>query len=75
LIVHGTNMGDSNQHLHYDVPAILIGGAGGKLKGGRHIPFKTKTITSGNMLLSILDLYGVRQDAIGDSDGKLPNLT
>jgi hypothetical protein len=74
LIVHGTNMGDSNQHLHYDCPAILIGGAGGKLKGGRHIAFKTKTITSGNMLLSILDMFGIHQDAIGDSDGPLPNL-
>jgi hypothetical protein len=67
-------MGDSNQHLHYDVPHILIGGAGGKLKGGRHLAYATKMVTSGNLLLSILDLYGVRQDSIGDSDGKLPEL-
>jgi hypothetical protein len=74
LVLYGTNMGDSNQHLHYDVPAILVGGAGGKLKGGRHIPFQTKTITSGNLLLSVLDMFGVRQDAVGDSSGPLPNL-
>jgi hypothetical protein len=67
-------MGDSNQHLHYDVPHILVGGAGGKLKGGRHIAFPTKTTTTGNLLLSILDMYGIHQDGIGDSDGKLPNL-
>ena len=74
LVLYGTNMGDSNQHLHYDVPHILVGGAGGQLKGGRHIPFKTKTITTGNLMLSILEMFGVRQDSIGDSDGELPNL-
>ena len=38
LILYGTNMGNSNQHQHYDVPHILVGGANGKLKGGRHLP-------------------------------------
>ena len=33
VIMHGTNMGNSNQHQHYDVPHFLIGGrTGGKLK-------------------------------------------
>jgi hypothetical protein len=74
LVLYGTNMGDSNQHLHYDVPHILVGGAGGKLKGGRHLAFPTKTISSGNLLLSILQLYGIQQDSIGDSTGLLPGL-
>src|SRR5690606_40154986 len=33
LILYGSNMGNSNQHLHYDVPHVLIGGASGRLKG------------------------------------------
>ena len=33
LILYGTNMGNSNQHQHYDVPHMLVGGANGKLKG------------------------------------------
>jgi Protein of unknown function (DUF1552) len=74
LVLYGTNMGDSNQHLHYDVPHVLIGGAGGKLKGGRHIPYKTKTVTTGSLLLSVLQLYGIHEDAIGDSNGPLPGL-
>ena len=74
LILYGSNMGDSNQHLHYDVPHLLIGGAGGRLKGDRHLKYPSKTVTSGNLLLSILDLYGVHQDSIGDSTGPLPNL-
>jgi hypothetical protein len=67
-------MGDSNQHLHYDVPHILIGGASGQLQGGRHLAFPSKTITSGNLLLSILGMYGIRQDSIGDSTGPLSGL-
>jgi hypothetical protein len=74
LILYGSNMGDSNQHLHYDVPHLLIGGASGQLKGNRHLAFPSKNVTSGNLLLSILDLYGVHQDSIGDSTGTLPNL-
>ena len=74
LILYGSNMGDSNQHLHYDVPHLLLGGASGKLKGGRHLAFPTRTVTTGNLLLSILDLFGVAQDRVGDSTGKLVNL-
>ena len=74
LILYGSNMGDSNQHLHYDVPHVLIGGASGQLEGGRHLAFPTKTVTTGNLLLSILDMFGVAEERIGDSTGKLVNL-
>ena len=74
LILHATNMGNSNQHQHYDVPHFLIGGANGQLKGGRHIHFERKTVTTGNLLLSILDMYGIHQESQGDSTGRLAKL-
>jgi hypothetical protein len=74
LILYGSNMGNSNQHLHYDVPHVLLGGASGQLKGGRHLQFPAKTVSTGNLLLSVLDFYGIHQDAIGDSDGRLSGL-
>ena len=74
LVLYGTNMGDSNQHLHYDVPGLLLGGAGGKLKGGRHLAFGTRTVTTSNVLLSVLNLFGIEQESIGDSTGTLPGL-
>ena len=74
LILYGTNMGNSNQHQHYDVPHILVGGANGQLKGGRHLPYERKTITTGNLLLSILDMYGINQKSQGDSTGRLARL-
>jgi len=74
LIVYGTNMGNSNQHQHYDVPHILIGGAGGKLKGGRVLEFERKTVTTGNLLVSLLGMYGIDRKQQGDSTGPLAGL-
>ena len=33
-----------------------------------------KTVTTGNLLLSILDMYGINQDKQGDSTGRLAKL-
>ena len=74
LVLYGSNMGNSNQHLHYDVPHVLAGQASGRLQGGRHPAFPSKTVPTGNLLVSILDMFGVREDAIGDSTGRLTGL-
>ena len=74
LIMYGSNMGNSNQHQHYDVPHILVGGANGQLKGNRHLAYERKTVPSGNLLLSIQDLYGVQLESQGDSTGRLAGL-
>ena len=74
LIMYGSNMGNSNQHMHYDVPHILVGGANGQLRGNRHLSYERKTVTTGNLLLSVLDLYGVHRDVQGDSTGRLAKL-
>jgi hypothetical protein len=74
LILHGTNMGNSNQHQHFDVAHVLIGGATGQLKGGRHLAYERKTVTTGSLLLSILDMYGIEKESQGDGAGRLPRL-
>lgn len=74
LVLYGSNMGNSNQHLHYDVPHVLIGGASGKLTGDRHLAFPSRTVPTGNLLLSILDMYGIDQESFGDSTGRLEGL-
>ena len=74
LVLYGSNMGNSNQHLHYDVPHILIGGASGKLKGNRHLAFPSRTVPSSNLLLSISDFYGLHLDSFGDSTGRIEHL-
>jgi hypothetical protein len=74
LVLYGSNMGNPNQHLHYDVPHVVIGGLNGKLKGGRHLAYPSKQVPTGNLLLSILDKFDIHQDSIGDSTGRLDNL-
>jgi hypothetical protein len=71
LILYGSNMGNSNQHLHYDVPHVLVGAASGRLKGDRHLAYASRTVPTGNLLLSILDMFGVGVDGFGDSTGRL----
>ena len=74
MILFGSNMGNSNQHVHYDVPHVLIGGAAGRLKGGRHLAYPSREVPTGNLLLSILDKFDIHQDSIGDSTGRLEAL-
>ena len=74
MILYGSNMGNSNQHVHYDVPHVLVGGLNGKLKGGRHLAYPSKTVPTGNLLLSVLEKYDIHQDSIGDSTGRLEAL-
>ncbi|MGH8734947.1 MAG: DUF1552 domain-containing protein, partial [Burkholderiales bacterium] len=74
LLLYGTNMGNSNQHQHYDVPHILVGGAGGQLAGNRHLHYDTKAVTTGNLLLRLLDMYDIHQEQQGDSTGRLEDL-
>jgi len=70
----GTNMGNSNQHQHFNVPHVLAGGANGQLKGGRHLGYEKKTVPTGNLLLSILDMYGIHPESQGDSTDRLAKL-
>jgi hypothetical protein len=74
LILYGSNMGNSNQHVHYDVPHVLVGGAAGKLKGGRHLAYPTKTVPTGDLLLSLLETFDIHRDSFGDSTGRLEEL-
>jgi len=75
LIYKGTNMGNSHRHAHVKVPAILLGGIDGTFKGNRHLVFPENTQKAGNMLLSILHLYGIEQEKFGNSTGPLPGLS
>ncbi len=74
LIYKGTNMGNSHRHAHEKIPVELVGGVDGTFKGNRHIVFPDNTQRASNMLLSILDLYDIHRDSIGDSTGRLPGL-
>jgi len=69
LIYFGSGMSNGNLHDRSNPPALLIGGANGKLKGDRHIVAKKEP--TANLLLSIAQLYGAQIDQFGASTGRL----
>ena len=68
MVLYGTNMGNPNQHLHYDVPHVIVGGVNGKFKGGRHLAYPERTPMT-NLLVSMLGKSGIQTDRLGDNNG------
>ena len=63
-------MSNGNAHDRNNPPALLVGGANGKLQGNRHIVAKPKEPTA-NLLLALADLAGAEVESIGASTGRL----
>jgi hypothetical protein len=70
MFLYGAGISDGNKHDHVNLPAVLVGGGAGKLKGGRYLQFPDPTPMS-NMFVSLLDKVGVEVDRLGDSTGPL----
>jgi hypothetical protein len=71
LFLYGAGLSNPNLHAHYDLPLAVVGGAAGRMKGGRHLVFPAETPMT-NLLLTMLDKVGVQAEKLGDSTGKLP---
>ena len=70
VVLYGGGLSDGNLHLHDNLPVLLVGGASGQMKGGRHIRYPKDTPMP-NLLLTMLEMVGVHQDRIGDSSAHL----
>jgi hypothetical protein len=74
LIVYGSGISDGNRHLHENLPVLVAGRGDGSLKPGRHIVYEQETPMA-NLYMTLLDRVGVHPESIGDSTGKLVQLT
>jgi hypothetical protein len=74
VILYGSSISDGNVHTHHDLPLVLAGGASARIKGGRHIRYAPETPMN-NLLLTMLDRSGVPAETLGDSTGKLDQLS
>jgi len=70
MLLYGSGISDSNVHLHDNLPLVLVGGAGGQIKGGRHVAVPKDTPVT-NLFVTMLDRLGVPIDRIGDSNGRI----
>jgi hypothetical protein len=73
-VVYGSGLADGNAHEHHDLPLLLAGRGGGTLAAGRHIRFAKETPAC-NLFLSLLDSVGAPVERLGDSTGRLPQLS
>ena len=69
-ILYGSALSDGQNHVHENLPVIVAGKGGGKIKTGRHVRVEDKTPIT-NLYRSMLDTVGVGTEKIGDSTGKL----
>ncbi len=70
LLYFGAGMSNGLEHDRHNVPALLVGKAGGRLEGNRHIQAEKDEPTS-NLLLGIADMLGAEIDTIGIATKRL----
>jgi hypothetical protein len=70
MLYWGSGMSNGNQHDRSNPPAVLVGGAHGRLKGNRHVVAKQDEPTA-NLLLAMTHLAGAEIDKLGASTGRL----
>jgi hypothetical protein len=73
MVVYGSGLADGNRHTHEDLPVVLVGRGGG-FDMGRHIVYPKDTPMT-NLYLTLLERMGVQAEKIGDSTGKIEQLT
>lgn len=77
LIIAGSSLSDGNLHLHNDVPTLLLGGAQGKVKTGRHVRYNSEPLS--NLHLAVMDMFDTPSEEFvsgktSDATGILPGL-
>jgi hypothetical protein len=73
LLLYGSNMSNSNAHDHFPLPNVVVGGAAGSMKGGRHLRYPDHTPMA-NLLVTMLHKVGVNEEKLGDSTGLFTDL-
>src|SRR3990170_4141976 len=69
-ILYGSGISNSTRHSGDNLPLLVVGGANGRLRGGRHLKYTDKP-SMANLLLTLMDKMGVPVERIGGSTGKV----
>jgi len=69
LLYFGGGMSNGNQHDRNTPPAVLVGGANGRMNGNNHVAANRAPAV--NLLLNIAEMADVRVEKIGSSTGRL----
>jgi hypothetical protein len=73
MVLFGSSISDGNIHNPNNLPIVLAGGAGGRLKTGQHIASPKETPLC-NLYVSMLKAFGAQTEHFGDSTGAIKEL-
>lgn len=69
-IVLGAALRDGNKHDPHNLPIVVAGAAGGRIRTGQHVKYEKDTQLS-NLWVSLLDAIGTPVERFADSTGRL----
>jgi hypothetical protein len=73
MIMCGSSLSDGDRHDPNNLPILLGGKGGGRLRSGRHLTYPRNTPLC-NLYVTMLDCLGVAVPRFGDSTGPLRGL-
>lgn len=73
MIMFTSDLRDGNRHSPRDLPIVLAGKGGGKIKTGQNLIFNKETPLA-NLYVSMLNTLGIEQNQFGDSTGMLSEI-
>ena len=74
VVLYGSGMSDGNTHNNYNVPVVVVGGKDLHIKANRHVKYPKGTPLA-NLMLGLMDRFGVNVDKFGDSTAEIDLLT
>ena len=74
VVLFGSGMSDGNVHNNFNVPVIVVGGQALQVKGNRHVKYPKGTPLA-NLMLGVMDRYGVQSERFGDSTSEIDLMT
>ena len=69
-ILYGSNMSNSDKHNNDPLPAVILGHANGKIKGGQHVKYPQDSRFA-DLLVTLFDRNNIPVEKLGDSGGIL----
>jgi len=70
MLVYGGGISDGDRHNHDDLPVMMLGRGGNRVKAGQHIRYEDGTPMT-NLFITMFDKMGIPIEHLGDSNGKL----
>jgi hypothetical protein len=74
MVLFTSDLRDGNRHSPRNLPILLGGKGGGKLKTGQNIIYEKDTPLA-NLYMTMLDAMNIEETGFGDSTGKLSSIT